>query len=145
MARRKDDRTFELFAVPQAAAVIPGQCNYGHQVSGLIGEILKATDLDRHEIAARMSRMSGDDVSKNMLDAWASTARVDHNLPLYRVPLLESVCESHVLTDWLVDMRGGRATYGKDALLAELGRVVRKREEATRQERELKKLMGELL
>jgi len=144
MARRKDDRTFELFAVPQPAQAIPGQCNYGHLVSGLIGEVLKSTGLERHDIASRMSRLSGDDVSKNMLDAWSSTARVDHNLPLYRVPLLEYVCETHVLTDWLVGMRGGSASYGKDALLAELGRVVRNREELTRQERELKKLVGAL-
>ncbi|OTI52530.1 hypothetical protein CAY96_35005, partial [Pseudomonas aeruginosa] len=105
-------------------------------------EILKACDLDRYEVAARMSRLSGDDVSKNMLDAWSSPARADHNLPFYRAALLEDVCASHLLTNWLVDVRGGRVAYGRDALLAELGRLERTREEASRQARELKRLMG---
>ena len=142
MARRKDDRTLDIFDVPQPARAIPGECNYAAQVSELVSEILKAANLDRYEIAARMSRLSGDDVSKNMLDAWSSPARADHNLPFYRAALLEDVCASHLLTNWLVDVRGGRVAYGRDALLAELGRLERTREEAGRQARELKRILG---
>ncbi|HHN1485799.1 TPA: hypothetical protein ACRNDU_005073 [Pseudomonas aeruginosa] len=143
MARRKDDRTLDIFDVPQPARAIPGECNYAAQVSELVSEILKACDLDRYEVAARMSRLSGDDVSKNMLDAWSSPARADHNLSFYRAALLEDVCASHLLTNWLVDVRGGRVAYGRDALLAELGRLERTREEAGRQARELKRILGE--
>ncbi|MDT4854064.1 hypothetical protein FQZ97_883510 [compost metagenome] len=107
-----------------------------------MGELLKATDLDRYEVAARMSRLSGDDVSKAMLDAWSSPARLDHNLPFYRAALLEEVCASHLLTNWLVALRGGRVAYGRDALLAELGRLERTRDEAGRQARELKRRIG---
>lgn len=143
MARRKDDRTLDIFEVPQPVRVLPGECNFGIQVSELVSETLKACDLDRYEVAARMSRLSGDDVSKFMLDAWSSPARTDHNLPLYRVALLEDVCASHLLTDWLVGVRGGRVAYGRDALLAELGRLERTREAAGRQARELKRLLGD--
>ncbi|WP_165674974.1 hypothetical protein [Metapseudomonas otitidis] len=143
MRHGKDDRTLDLFEIPQPVLAIPGQGNYSVQVSELVGEMLKASDLDRYEISARMSRLSGDDVSKAMLDAWSSPARVDHNLPLYRAALLEEVCASHVLTNWLVSLRGGRVAYGRDALLAELGRLERIREEAARQSRELKRRMGE--
>lgn len=143
MARRKDDRTLDIFEVPQPVRVLPGECNFGTQVSELVSETLKACDLDRYEVAARMSRLSGDDVSKFMLDAWSSPARTDHNLPLYRVALLEDVCASHLLTDWLVGVRGGRVAYGRDALLAELGRLERTREAAGRQARELKRLLGD--
>ena len=107
-----------------------------------MSEILKSSDLDRYEVAARMSRLSGDDVSKNMLDAWASPARADHNLPFYRAALLEEVCASHALTDWQVTLRGGRVAYGRYALNAELGRLERMRDEAARKARELKRLMG---
>lgn len=143
MRHGKDDRTLDIFAVPQPKLAIPGHGNYAAQVSEYVGELLKATDLDRYEIAARMSRLSGDDVSKNMLDAWASPARADHNLPFYRAALLEEVCASHLLTDWQVALRGGRVAYGRDALLAELGRLERTRDESARQARELKRLMGE--
>lgn len=142
MRHGKDDRTLDIFAVPRAAMTVPGFGNYAAQVSELVSEMLKSTELDRYEIAARMSRLSGDDVSKNMLDAWASPARADHNLPFYRAVLLEEVCASHLLTDWQVALRGGRVAYGRDALLAELGRLERTRDESARQARELKRRMG---
>lgn len=142
MRHGKDDRTLDIFAVPQPVLAIPGHGNYAAQVSELVGEVLKATDLDRYEVAARMSRLSGDDVSKNMLDAWSSPARADHNLPLYRAALLEEVCASHSLTNWQVNLRGGRVAYGREALDAELGRLERVAADATRKARELKRLLG---
>lgn len=143
MRRGKDDRTLDIFAVPQPTLAVPGMGNYAAHVSELVGELLKASELDRYGIAAQMSRLSGDEVSKNMLDAWASPARTDHNLPFYRAALLEEVCASHLLTNWLVAVRGGRVAYGRDALLAELGRLERTRDESARKARELKRLMGE--
>ncbi|SED34824.1 hypothetical protein [Pseudomonas anguilliseptica] len=143
MRHGKDDRTLDIFAVPQPKLAIPGHGNYAAQVSEYVSELLKATDLDRYEIAARMSRLSGDDVSKNMLDAWASPARVDHNLPFYRAALLEEVCASHLLTNWQVNQRGGRVAYGREALDAELGRLERVASDASRKARELKKILGD--
>jgi len=118
MRHVKDDRTLDIFSVPQPVLAIPENGNNAAQVSELISEILKGSDLDRYEIGARMSRLSGDDVSKHMLDAWSSPARTDHNLPFYRAPLLEEVCSSHALTAWLVAPRGGRVAYGRVALTA---------------------------
>lgn len=140
MARR-DDQTLDLF-IPVPVASAPGAGNYAGQVSELVAELLKATPLDRYEIASQMSRLSGDDISKHMLDAWSSPGRPDHNLPFYRAPLLEEVCQSHALTNWLVTLRGGRVAYGRDALNAELGRLERVRDEAARKARELKRLLG---
>lgn len=142
MRHGKDDRTLDIFTIPQPVSVEPGFGNYSCQVSELVSEVLKSTDLDRYEVAARMSRLSGDDVSKNILDAWASPARVDHNVPLYRVALLEEVCASHLLTDWLVRQRGGRVAYGREALDAELGRLERVAADASRKARELKRILG---
>lgn len=142
MRRVKDDKTLDIFAVPQPVLSIPGHGNYAAQVSELVSDLLKGSELDRYEIAARMSRLSGDDVSKHMLDAWSSPARTEHNLPLYRAPILEEVCASHALTDFLVALRGGRVAYGREALDTELGRLERVAANATRQARELKKLMG---
>jgi len=142
MRHGKDDRTLDIFAVPQPVLAIPGNGNYAAQVSELVGEVLKTTDLDRYEVAARMSRLSGDDVSKNMLDAWSSPARADHNLPLYRAALLEEVCASHSLTDWLVILRGGRVAYGREALDAELGKLERVAADATQKARALKRMLG---
>jgi len=143
MRHGKDDRTLDIFEVPRPVLTVPGCGNYAVQVSELVSEMLKGSELDRYEIAARMSRLSGDDVSKNMLDAWSSPARADHNLPLYRASLLEEVCASHVLTNWQVCLRGGRVAYGREALDAELGRLERVAADASRKARELKRLLGD--
>lgn len=143
MRHAKDDKTLDIFAVPQPVISVPGHSNFAAQVSEMVSELLKSSELDRYEIAARVSRLSGDDVSKNMLDAWSSPARSEHNIPLYRAPLLEEVCASHSLTNWLVHLRGGRVAYGREALDTELGRWERVAADATRKARELKRMLGD--
>lgn len=143
MRRVRDTQTLDIFEVPMPVVPSPGSGNYAAQVSELVGVVLKGSPIDRYEIASQMSRLSGDDVSKNMLDAWSSPARADHNIPFYRVPLIEEVCSSHAFTDWLVHQRGGRVAYGREALAAEYGKLSRIQEEVNADLRKLKKLMGE--
>ncbi len=143
MSRKRDDRTLSLFEIPKPAASLPASMDYRLLVSGLVSELLREADADRYEIAARMSRLSGRDVSKYMLDAYASGAREEFNLPFCQVPVLEAACDSHLLTTWLIEIRGGRAAFGREALNAELGRLERQRDDAARKIRELKKVMGE--
>ncbi|MHB8920927.1 MAG: hypothetical protein ACYC3N_07820 [Halothiobacillus sp.] len=146
MARvnQPDQPMLDLFPVPSPAPELPGQMDYRTQVASLVSEVLKAAVMDRFDIAARMSRLTGKDVSKHMLDAYASDAREDHNLPLYLAPALEVVCESHLITAWLSDTRGGRLLIGREALNAELGKLERARDEAGKRIRQLKTLMGEM-
>ena len=143
MRRVRDTQTLDIFEVPTPLSPAPGSGNYAAQVSELVGLVLKECPIDRYEVASQMSRLSGDDVSKNMLDAWSSPARADHNIPFYRIPLLEEVCTSHVFTDWLVHLRGGRVAYGREALAAEYGRRQQMMDKLKSDMRELKRLMGE--
>lgn len=143
MRRVKDTQTLDIFEVPVPIVPTPGSGNYAAQVSELVGSVLKDCPIDRYEVAAQMSRLSGDDVSKHMLDAWSSPARTEHNIPLYRVPLIEEVCSSHAFTDWLVHLRGGRVAYGREALAAEYGRRQQMMDQLKADMRKLKQLMGD--
>ncbi|WP_278369860.1 hypothetical protein [Vreelandella titanicae] len=143
MKRVKDTQTLDIFEVPVPVVPAPGSGNYAAQVSELVGLVLKDCPVDRYEVAAQMSRFSGDDVSKHMLDAWSSPARSDHNIPFYRIPLLEEVCQSHALTDWIVHLRGGRVAYGREALAAEYGKRQQMMEKLKSDMKELKRLMGD--
>ena len=144
MRRVKDSRTIDLFLIPQPEHPAPGSADYAFQIAHLTGQVLKECPHDRYEISTQMSRLTGRDISKNAIDAWASPARNDYNLPLFLTPVLEEVCSTHAFTDWLVAKRGGRVAYGKDALNAELGKLERVKEDAARKIRELKKLMGDI-
>jgi hypothetical protein len=143
MKRVKDTQTLDIFEVPVPVVPAPGSGNYAAQVSELVGVVLKDCPVDRYEVAAQMSRFSGDDVSKHMLDAWSSPARCDHNIPFYRIPLLEEVCQSHAFTDWIVHLRGGRVAYGREALAAEYGKRQQMMEKLKSDMKELKRLMGD--
>lgn len=142
--KRRDSLTLDLFEVPQPPAPLPGSMDYRPVISHLVGDLLKAADGDRFEIASRMSRLTGREVTKYMLDAYSSEAREEFNLPLWLVPALEVACANHDLTNWLAGVRGGRLHLGKDVLNAELGRLEKQREEITRFIKELKRRMGGL-
>ncbi|MFV3367526.1 hypothetical protein ACNFH5_05020 [Pseudomonas sp. NY15435] len=144
MRHGKDDRTIDIdFDVPQPKLITA--CDFRVQVSEIVSEMLesaKGCGHGRTDVAAQMSRLAGEDISKAMLDAWSSPARVDHNLPFYRAALLEEVCGGHRLSDLIVSVRGGRVAWGRDALLAELGRLESVRDEAGRLARALRRQIG---
>lgn len=144
MRLRRDPLTRDLFEVPAPPAPLPASMDYRGEVAHLVGQALKDTDADRYEIAARMSRLQGHDVSKFMLDAWSSEARDTHNMPFYAAPILETACDSLLLTSWLADRRGARVLVGADSLHAELGRLERVKAEAVKKIRDLKRVMEEL-
>lgn len=56
-----------------------------------VGETLREQRESREEVARQMGEWLGEDVSKNMLDAYASEAREDHTIPYLRLLALVHV------------------------------------------------------
>jgi hypothetical protein len=143
---RRDAMTLDLFEVPQPLPALEGTHDFRAHVAGLVADLLEqaaAGGMKRHQVAAEVSRLTGKELSKAMLDNYTSLAHDTYNIPLWRVPALESVCNAHVLTQWLVGTRGGKLLVGREALNAELGRLERARDEAARKIKQLKHVMGE--
>ena len=130
--------TGDLFEVPHTPAPVPGSMDYRAVVAHLLSQMIAESGLDRFEVAARMSRLTGKDVSKYMLDGYTAESREEFNAPAYLIPVAELVCESHLYSNWLAGIRGGRLLVGRDALNAELGRIERQRDELGTQARQLK-------
>ena len=144
---RRDAHTADLFAVPRPAAPIPASMDYRAQVSHLISAMLTdahAAGVDRYEVASRASRLAGRDVSKAMLDGYTSEAREEFNVPLWLAPVLETVCSDQRLTEWIAGIRGGRVTFGPDAIDAEIGRLAHEQEQTKALMRDLKALRRKL-
>ncbi len=140
---KRDPFTIDLFEVPQPAAPLPAGMDYRAQLAALVSQMLKDTDADRYEIAAQCSRLTGKEVTKYMLDAYTSEAREEFNLPFWLVPALETACSTHVLTNWLANVRGGRLLIGRETLTAELGRLEKQKLEVERLLKELRKRLGQ--
>ncbi|RPE81813.1 hypothetical protein [Vulcaniibacterium tengchongense] len=127
MARSRDVATGDLFAaIPRPVPALPGSMDFRTRVAVLVGAMLddaRAADpeLDRYEVAARVSRLVGKEVSKHMLDAYTAESREAYNTPAWLMPALEHACRSHRYSEWLAEVRGGRLVLGAAALDAEIG------------------------
>lgn len=140
---RADTSTGDLFALPCAAPQIPGTMNYRAPVSELTGRMLQdahAAGMDRHEVAARVSRLVGHTVSKATLDSYTAVGREAFNVPLWFAPVLEVVCESTALAEWHGQLVGGQLLMGAAAIDAEIGRQETLRHNAADRLRKLKDL-----
>ncbi len=143
MRRHVDMATPDMFAAPLPAQPIPGSHDYRSVIAGLVGQMLHKGGKDRFAIAAEMSRLTGKEVSKYMLDAYSAESREEYNLPLYLVPALEVACGTHEMTTWLAHVRGARIYVGRDALQAELGKLETQHEQIKNDIREMKRKLGE--
>lgn len=123
---------------------MPGALNFDLVLRNLISDILKTNTRSRIEIAARMVELTGDTkISHHSLNAWSAESREGWRFPLEFLPAFEVACETTALTAWIADVRGGVVLMGKEAMLAEIGKLERIQEEAGKRKKLLKQAMGE--
>lgn len=56
-----------------------------HRIARAVSETLSESDLERADVARRMSEFLGEEVTLNMVNAYASPAREDHNISYVRL------------------------------------------------------------
>ena len=142
LARTRDKLTFDFFEVPTPMPSLPGQLDLDIPLRDTLAEALKRCAHDRHAVAAEMSRLTGRDVSKSMLDAYTAESRSDHNFPFRYAAAFETVTGSFGLTNLLAAARGCKVFVGKEALLADLGRIETMELELRQQRATLKQLLA---
>ncbi|KIX14966.1 hypothetical protein [Dethiosulfatarculus sandiegensis] len=142
MSRRvRDTLTLNLFNVPTPAPPLTGNLDLDVPLRTALADALKHADDDRHKIAAEMSRLTGREVSKFMLDAYTAESRQDHNFPFRYAAAFEQATGSYCLTNLLAQARGCEVLVGEDALFAELGRIEKMETELKQQKAALKRFM----
>lgn len=142
MARARDLFTLDMFNIPTPAPQTPGSMNYSCEIAHVMSDALKTSPHDRYEVAARISRLTGSEVSLNMLNAYTAESRETHNITLERAIAFDAATEGYALLKFFADKRGCRVLVGKEALLAELGEIGRLKQELGEQERAIKLAIG---
>jgi hypothetical protein len=143
MRRAADLLTGDLFAIPAPATPSIGGLDVGLRLRHLLSDLLKDSVLSRFQVAARMSELTGHEISKHQLDSWTAESREGWRFPLEYLPALEVALETHAVTAWVAHLRGCTMLVGKEALLAELGRVERAKQDLLGREKTIKRLLGE--
>ena len=137
MAKR-DPLTGDMFEIPSPVSPMPGSLYFNRVIRRLLSDELKKTPLSREEVASRMSELTGENITKHMLDAWTAESREGWRFPLEYLPAFEVAVETTGLVAWIASVRGGKILIGKEAIDAEIGKLERWKEEASREIKRLK-------
>lgn len=127
------------FEQPRAASEPAALAGLEARICRTVGIILASDNRPREIIAAEMSVLLEDDVSRAMLDAYSSPAREGHKVPMSRFFALIAVTGRHDLLDPLLRKIGAALLVGEEVHTARLGQIDRQIEHL-RNER--KKLAG---
>lgn len=141
MARVKDLFSLDLFDVPSPAPQTPGSMNYSREMAAVMSQALKDCPCDRVEVAARMTRLLGKEVSLSMLNAYTAESRETHNISLEKAIAFDAATEGFALLHLYAEKLGCRAMVGKETLLAELGRIDQMKADLVRQEKAIKQYL----
>ena len=90
------------FDAPIACTGVAALAGLERRISATVATILNTDSRQREVIAAEMSVLLDEDVSRMMLDAYASPARAEHKVPMSRFFALVAVTGRHDLMDPLM-------------------------------------------
>jgi len=111
------------FDVPAPAQGVAELAGLERQINALVGTVLASDPRPREVIAAEMSVLLDDQVSKAMLDAYSSPARPDHKVPASRLLALLVVTDRQDLLDPIMRKIGAALLVVDEVRTARLGQV----------------------
>lgn len=141
MRRIHDEKTLDLFSVP-SPSTIPGALNLNIQVPALLSVAIKDSGMDRDEIAFQMSRLTGDHISEDMLNAWTAKSKTQWRFPLQYLPAFEVATGTHIVSHNIAEKCGGTFLIGSDVLQARLGKKLAQKKQLEDEIRSLQKRIG---
>lgn len=124
-AKAHPDQYGFSFDLPSPASAPAALAGLEKQINAAVGTILNSDSRPREVIAAEMSVLLGDEISRAMLDAYSSPARVDHKVPFSRFLALVQVCNRHDVLDQLLRPIGAAVLVGEEVHTARLGHLDR--------------------
>ncbi|WP_165184778.1 hypothetical protein [Caulobacter soli] len=133
------------FDVPTPAASDGALAGIEKKVASAVAQILKDEPRDRFSVAAGMSRLIDDEVSKWMLDKYASEASGEHNISAGRFFALIAETQRHDVLARLCALIGCQIVIGEEIYTVELGNIKAQQERLAARERELRKLAPEIV
>ena len=126
------------FSAPKPAQDEGDLAGLGRVISSAVARALKEDVRSRGEVAGKVSSLLGEDVSKFMLDAYASEAREEHAISAARFLAVIAATERFDILDVVVARIGGRVLVGEEVETAHYGHLLAKEREIKAQLREMR-------
>lgn len=125
-AKVHPDQLGFVFEAPKAPVGEAALAGFEQRVNRMVGSMLNSDERPREVIAAEMSVLLGEEVSRAMLDAYASPARTEHKVPFSRLIALVLVTRRHDLLDERMREAGMAVLFGDEVKTARLGDIKRR-------------------
>ncbi|CAH0445465.1 hypothetical protein LMG10661_01683 [Ralstonia syzygii subsp. syzygii] len=112
-----------LFEVPAQPKPEPGALDMGLTIREALADTLAGATMagmDRHDVAAQISRLSSHDMSKNMLDQYCAPS-ADKRFPADAIPALIVATGDLRILERIAAACGCKVYRGEEACMAELG------------------------
>lgn len=116
--------------------------SFGFRLSRAISVTLEECGKSRPEIAEHMSDILGRSVTINMLNAYASGQREDHQISVPRFDALIGATQDRRLVEFLAEGRGWAVIERRYLPLIDLAAVAERKKELTRMENGLRRQLG---
>lgn len=100
-----------------------GSLDIDRQFRECISECLKSCPLSRYQVAARMAELTGQDITKSMLDSWTAESKEQHRFPAIFLPAFCEAVGSREPIRQLGQPIGAFVLPGPEALRAEIKRI----------------------
>jgi hypothetical protein len=142
----QDQFTLDIFSIEKMPNMIPpkpGALKIGLNLRRFLAETVRESPLSREQIVERMSELLGTRITLPMLNRWLAYSSEEWRFPLEYLPALEVALGSHVVLEWLVDLRGARLLVGREILEYELGKAALMKSELRQHEARIKKALGQ--
>ncbi|MBE7415118.1 MAG: hypothetical protein HS130_07790 [Deltaproteobacteria bacterium] len=130
--RKKEDRT------------IAGSFSMEHRLNALLSKALKHCPLSRELVAGRMSELTGEEITKTTIDAWTASSKAKHRFPAKYLPAFIEATGDREILKVMAEMTGCYLVEGEDALLTELGRIEKTKEELAKKEKLVRQTLDDL-
>jgi len=137
-AKPHPDQIGFAFDPPEAATAPAALAGLERQICRAAGTILNSDPRPREVLAALMSVLLDEEISRAMLDAYASPARTDHRVIMSRFLALVAVTARHDLLDLVLRPIGAGLLVGEEVRTARLGHLDRQMELLKAEARELR-------
>lgn len=113
------------FDAPAPAQTESSLAGLDREASATVALMLKEDSRDRWSIAAAMSALLGEEVSKPMLDQYAAESKDGFNISFARMLALTAATSRFDLLDRLVRRTGAALLVGEEIKTAQLGHIDR--------------------
>lgn len=119
-----DDAQLDLgFGLPETASSDGALAALARETASAVASMLRREPRNRYDVAAAMSALVDEDVSKLMLDAYSSEARDGHRISFDRMLALIAATGRYDVLRALLRRIGCDLLVGEEVYLAEIGHL----------------------